>query len=105
MAFMHKRIKRFHLEGMIYDDSAIPRLRENYINLLNTSMRLEGYVPRLDIDPDFSIEYNGTSYNFILSVYGSFIGKRNASCIEGLDKNRAIYTPQSKSEESSQAQV
>jgi hypothetical protein len=105
MAFMHKRIKRFHLEGTIYDDSAIPRLRENYINLLITSMRLEGYAPRIDIDPDFSIEYNGLSYNFILSVYGSFIGKKNASCIEGLDKNRAIYTAQSKSEESSQAQV
>jgi hypothetical protein len=68
-------------------------------------MRLEGYAPRVDIDPDFSIEYNGSSYNFILSVYGSFIGKKNASCIEGIDKNRAIYTAQNKSEESSQAQV
>ena len=105
MSFMHKRIKRFYLDGMIYDDSAIPRLREAYINLLKTSMRLEGYAPRLDIDPDFSIEYTGSSYNFILSVYGSFIGKKNASCIEGLDKNRAIYTAQSKLEESSQAQV
>ena len=102
---MHKKITRFHLDGMIYDDSAIPRLREAYINLLKTSMRLEGYAPRLDIDPDFSIEYTGSSYNFMLSVYGSFIGKKNASCIEGLDKNRAIYIAQSKSEESSQAQV
>ena len=105
MSFMHKKITRFHLDGMIYDDSSIPRLRENYINLLKTSMRLEGYAPRLDIDPDFSIEYTGSSYNFMLSVYGSFIGKKNASCIEGLDKNRAIYIAQSKSEESSQAQV
>ena len=104
MNFMHKKIKRFELTGQITDDSFIPRMKEEYVRLLSESMRDTGYVIRLDIDPDWSISYTGNYYEFILSVYGSYIGKKNASCIEGLDKNRPIYTHQSKSGGSSQDQ-
>jgi hypothetical protein len=102
--FMHKRIKRFELEGQILDDSCIPRLREEYIRLLNTQMRMSGYAPRIDINPDFSIEYTKNHYLFKLSVYGSYIGKRNTECIEALDKNTAIYTQKNKSSASSSDQ-
>ena len=102
--FMHKNIKRFHLDGTIYDDSFMPRLKEEYIRILQTSMRLQGYAPRLDVDPDFTIDYKGKYYQFILSVYGTFVGKRNAECITGIDGGRTIYTPQSKSGESSKDQ-
>jgi hypothetical protein len=102
--FMHKRIKRFELEGQILDDSCIPRLREEYIRLLNTQMRMSGYAPRIDIDPDFSIEYTKNYYLFKLSVYGSYIGKRNAECIEALNGSKAIYTQKSRSDESSSDQ-
>ena len=102
--FMHKRIKRFELSGQIADDSFIPRMKNEYIRLLSDSMRDEGYVQRLDIEPDWSLSYTGNHYEFILSVYGSYIGKKNAACIDGLDKNRPIYIPQSKSGELSQAQ-
>ena len=102
--FIHKSIKRFYLDGQIYDDSFIPRLREEYIRILQTQMRLQGYAPRLDIDPDFTIEYTGKNYDFRLSVYGTFVGKRNAECITGIDKNKPIYIPQSKSDESSSDQ-
>ena len=104
MNFMHKRIKRFELQGQITDDIFIPRMKSEYIRLLSTSMRDAGYVPRIDIDPDWSISYTGNYYEFTLSVYGSYIGKKNAQCIEGLDKNRPIFTPQSKSGESSKGQ-
>lgn len=100
MNFMHKRIKRFELEGKILDDKCIGRMKQQYIKLLSESMREQGYVIRLDIDPDWTIQYTGNHYEFILSVYGSYIGKRNAACIDGLDKNRPIYTPPNKSEES-----
>ena len=99
---MHKTIKRFELTGQILDDVFIPRMREQYIKLLANSMKEDGYVQRLDIDPDWSISYTGNYYEFTLSVYGSYIGKRNASCIDGLDKNRPIYTQRSKSEGLSQ---
>jgi len=101
MNYLHKRIKRFELTGQITDDIFIPRMREEYIRLLKETMRDTGYVMRLDIDPDWTVSYTGNYYEFILSVYGSYIGKKNAACIDGLDKNRPMYTPQSKSGESS----
>ena len=101
---MHKKIKRFCLDGQITDDFFIPRMKQEYIRLLSESMRVDGYVIRLDIEPDWSISYTGNHYNFILSVYGSYIGKKNALCIIGLDKNRPIYITQNKSEELSQVQ-
>lgn len=104
MNFMHKRIKRFELKGQILDDMFIPRLKEEYVRLLSDSMRDAGYAIRLDIEPDWTIQYTGNHYEFTLSVYGSYIGKKNALCIDALDKNRPIYTPQNKSGESSQDQ-
>ncbi len=104
MNYLHKRIKRFELSGQILDDSFIPRMRQEYIRLLSESMRDSGYVQRYDIDPDWSISYSGNYYDFVLSLYGSYIGKRSAECIDGLDKNRPIYTQVSKLEESLQDQ-
>jgi hypothetical protein len=101
MNFMHKRIKRFELSGQILDDIFIPRMKSEYIRLLSESMKESGYVIRFDIEPDWTIQYTGNHYEFTLSVYGSYIGKRNAACIDGLDKNRPIYTPLNKSRESS----
>lgn len=102
--FMHKRIKRFELRGQILDDSFIPRMKGEYVRLMTDSMRDQGYAIRFDIEPDWTISYTGNYYEFVLSVYGSYIGKRNASCIDGLDKNRPIYIPQSKSGEPSSQQ-
>ena len=104
MNYLHKRIKRFELSGQILDDSFIPRMRQEYIRLLSESMRDSGYVQGYDIDPDWSISYSGNYYDFVLSLYGSYIGKRSAECIDGLDKNRPIYTQVSKLEESLQDQ-
>lgn len=89
--FLHKRIKRFELQGQINDDSIIPRMKNEYIRLLNDTMRDSGYAPRLDIDPDWSLAYNGNYYEFTLSVYGAYVGKRQAASLVGIDKNRGIY--------------
>jgi len=59
-------------------------------------MKLQGYSPRLDINPDFTIEYTGKTYDFILSVYGTFVGKRKAECLTGIDKNKPVYIQESK---------
>lgn len=102
--FIHKNIRRFCIDGNIYDDSLIPRLREEYIRILHTQMRLQGYAPRLDIDPDFTIQYTGKSYEFKLSVFGTFVGKRNAECLTGIDKNKPIFIQQNKSGDQSSPQ-
>jgi hypothetical protein len=81
----HKTIKRFSVSGEIYTDSIIPRLKDEYIRTLVLAMRERGYVARIDIAPDFTIMYNGKGYDFDLSVYGVYVGKKRAQCINYLD--------------------
>jgi hypothetical protein len=102
--YQHKPIKRFGLDGVIYDDSSIYRLQQEYIRLVVMEMRLSGYVPRLDIDPQFTIEYNENknTYNFTLSIYGIYTGRKKSECIIGIDGTRPIYTQPIKLKEYSQ---
>jgi hypothetical protein len=100
--YAHKSIKRFSLDGEIYDDSHIIRLKEQYTSMIIAGMRSDGYVPRYDIDTDFTISYNGKTFNFEISIYGVYVGKRTAECIEGIDKNKPVMassTQKIKSEE------
>jgi hypothetical protein len=85
MSYHHKPIKRFELEGTIHDDALIDRLKTEYIALLVLGMRADGYVPRYDVDNDFTLEYTGDGYKFELSVYGSFVGKKRSQTISGMD--------------------
>ena len=102
----HRPIKRFSLDGSIHDDSAIPRLRSEYIRLLCAEMRLAGYVQKIEIDPDFTISYNESReiFEFKLSVYGIYLGKKQAEWIQGIDGTRVVPIQKSKSKELSQAQ-
>lgn len=102
----HKSIKRFSLDGIIKDDISIGRLRQEYIRLLNIEMKLNGYAPRLDIDPHFTIYYNHDKdyYEFLLSVYGTYIGRKKTECIEGMDGAILVPTLKNKSNELSQDQ-
>jgi hypothetical protein len=80
-SYHHKPIKRFYLDGIIHDDSMIGRLKEEYIRLLTSEMKLSGYVPRIDLDPDFTIGYNdiknflNLNYQYRQSTQGK--GKAN----------------------------
>jgi hypothetical protein len=88
--FAHKNLKRFYLEGEIYDDSKIPALKDQYVLLLHDIMTSKGYVPRYDVDMDFTLEYNGKTFEFKMSIYGVFVGKKKAICLKGIAKNRPI---------------
>jgi hypothetical protein len=98
----HKPIKRFFLDGTINDEANIARLKIEYIRLLVSEMRISGHVPRIDIDPDFTIEYNEKteSFTFNLSIYGIYIGKKQSECIQGISGTVAIPTQPSRSRES-----
>lgn len=82
---LKRNIKTFWINGVIGDDSDIIRLRDMYQRLLIDEMRTKGYVPVLDLDPQFSLKYNieKDQYNFNLEMYGVFVGKRKAFEIEG----------------------
>jgi hypothetical protein len=70
-------------------------------------MRFSGYVPRLDIRPDFTTEYDSNKeiFNFKLSIHGVYTGKKQTEWILGIDETRAVHIPQSKSRGSLRAQV
>ena len=105
--YHHKPIKKFNLNGVIHNESALGRLKQEYIRLLESEMRLSGYVPRLDIDPDFTVDYNDRKkyFEFELTVHGIHTGRKQSEWIEGIDVSKPIYTQKSKSKEFSQEQV
>jgi len=91
MSFVgHKRIKEFHIDGAIEDDSSIPKIRERYEIILVDMMRSKGYVPHLDVDPAFSLEYTGERYLFLLTIYGVYIGRQKAQCYLAVSGNNLI---------------
>jgi hypothetical protein len=87
--YHHRHVKRFHVSGVIHTDDAIPRFKTEYIRMLTASMRERGYVVRIDIIPDFTISYTGKAYEFQLSVYGTYVGRKKSQCIEYLDGSKA----------------
>ena len=86
----HKKIREFHIDGIIDDDSSIPRIRERYEIILVDMMRSKGYVPHLDVEPAFSLEYTGEKYLFLLTVYGVYIGRSRAKCYLAVSGNNLI---------------
>lgn len=103
---MHKNLKRFGMDGVINDDSDIPRLREQYENMVIRGMRDDGYVPILGLGPFWSTWYDMKKdwYEFVISIHGIYVGRRRACEIEGItvDGNSMMRpTPPSKSSTSS----
>lgn len=98
----HKPIKKFGLSGNIYDDADMVRLRMEYVKLVLMQMRLAGYVPKFDIDTDYTIQYNYDKqyFEFELSIYGIYVGKKKSHWILGINKNQVLYYQQNKLKES-----
>ena len=99
----HRPIKRFGLDGKIHDDADLIRLKQEYLKLVLLQMRLAGYVPKFDIDTDYTLDYNEQKnyFEFELSIYGIYVGKKKSNWILGIYKNHVLYYRQSKQNESS----
>lgn len=92
---MHSNVKRFQVEGIIKDDADFPRLRTQFEDMLVKDMRSCGYIPVLDLGPFFSTEYRiDQSYNFVVTVYGVYLGRRRAWEIMGISNGQLIPTTQ-----------
>ena len=102
MSIHHKPIKSFYIDGVISDDSHIVRLKEEYIRLLIVQMRETGYIPRIDIEPDFTLEYDSEKncFRFKLTVYAIHVGKKKVEWIIAADGYREIHIRKTKSKES-----
>ena len=86
----HRPIKRFPITVEFADDSGIPRLRYQYESMLTHDMRSKGYVRVLDIDTNFSIEFNGETWVFLMTLYGVYVGKKKAWQSEGITQGKLI---------------
>jgi hypothetical protein len=104
--YHHKPLKKFYLSGVIQDDALLGRLKLEYIRLLVSEMRLSGYVPRIDFDPDFTLRYNSSKdfFEFELSIHGVYAGKRKSEWIAGIDGTNPVLIQPSKLSESLQDQ-
>lgn len=88
----HKKIRKFSIDGVLGQDSDIPRIRAQYESLLVHDMRGNGYVPVLDLDTLWSTEYNQAKDNwlFTLSIYGIYLGKKRAYKWEGFSGSKLL---------------
>jgi hypothetical protein len=86
----HKNIKRFQVRVEFKDDSDMIRVRAQYESLLTQDMRGKGYLRVLDLDPSFSVEFNGETWVFLMTLYGIYIGKKKAWLSEGITQGKLI---------------
>ena len=86
----HKRVKRFQIEVQFQDNSQLISLKPQYETLLTHDMRSKGYIRVLDMDPAFSVEFNGETWKFLMTLHGIYVGKRKAWRLEGVSQNKLI---------------
>lgn len=75
---MHEDIERFTRDQVIIKDNKdFDRLKEVLIDQLEDEMRLQGVMRMLDIDPQWSADYDQEKDYFVctLTVYGVFVGE------------------------------
>ena len=86
----HKNIKKFQVRVEFKDDSDMIRIRAQYENLLTQDMRGKGYLRVLDLDTSFSVEFNGETWVFLMTLYGVYVGKKKAWLSEGITQGKLI---------------
>ena len=104
MKTAHKKIKRFGMDGKVQSSTAFARVQEMYTKLLEEKMREEGYVPRLDLGMEGTTTRRKSHYDFEISLYGSYVGRKTAWVIDGIENGRPVSIRQSKQSESSKQQ-
>ena len=86
----HKNIKRFQVRVNFKDDSDMIRVRAQYENLLTQDMKGKGYARVLDINPAFSVEFDGVTWVFLMTLYGVYVGRKKAWQSEGITQGKLI---------------
>lgn len=104
MKTAHRTIKRFGMDGKVQSSTAFARVQEMYTKLIEDQMREAGYVPRLDLGMEWTTTRQKSYYEFEISLYGSYVGRKTAWVIDGIDNGRPISIRQSKQSESSKQQ-
>ena len=86
----HKPIKRFQIRVEFLDDSDMVRVKHQYESMLTHQMRDKGYLRVLDIDTNFSVEFDGQTWVFLMTLYGVYVGKKKAWQSEAITQGKLI---------------
>jgi hypothetical protein len=80
-----RKIHNFNITGVIGDDSKIIQSREMYEKTIVQQMRDKGYVPVLDMAPQFNTSYieKKNQYGFSLTMFAVYVGRSKSQQYEG----------------------
>lgn len=69
---MHDNIKGFHLRGVVSEGEDLVKQKERLVNELEVQMRDNMHVPVLDLEPQFTREFDPKTdgFKFVLTIYG-----------------------------------
>ena len=87
----HKNIKRFQVRVEFLDDSDMIKIKKQYEDLLVGQMKDSGYVRVLDIDPSFSVEFDGQTWKFLMTLHGVYVGKKKSWQLECITQGKLIH--------------
>jgi len=90
----HLPTKSFVLKGRIEDDSLIWKLKNEYCDLVYLQMDNAGYVERIDMKPEFRLQYNEwfEFFSFELIIHGVYVGKKKREWTIGVRNNAGRHT-------------
>jgi hypothetical protein len=89
-------IRRFVIAGVMPDWNLAQSL-DTFKHTIEDMMRVEGYVPVLDIDPVYIRTWlKDDYYNFQYIWQGVHVGKDDAWLIEGISAGKKIPIPKTK---------
>jgi hypothetical protein len=87
---MHDDIVRFSREGLTGENHV--QTKEWWVRDVENEMRDNGYVPSIDNDPQYTVDYLGDKegFKFVLSVYGVYVGEDKAWQVSGVTSGKTI---------------
>jgi len=77
---MHENIKAFHNRGTMEAMANVVKEMDQLVREIESSMRDAGYVPVLDLEPQFSreLDHSNDTYSFKVTVYGVQVKGKDA---------------------------
>lgn len=96
---MHDEIRKFSLEGVLGEPNIVST-KARLVEYVESLMRDYNYVPALDLEPQFTLDYSpeDEGFKFTLSVYGVSVEKEKVWSTGGIMSGKEIpkYIPQPK---------
>jgi hypothetical protein len=96
---MHDEIRKFSLEGSLGEPNIVST-KERLVEYVETMMRDYFYVPALDLEPQFTLNYSPEDEGFLfeLSIYGVKVSEGDEWSVDGIMSGKKIdkYIPQTK---------